>query len=396
MRRPRHPWILATIVVLAAVIVAVVILVAIGLTGARRRGYPGQSSPEFEIAVHGQLEEIHRIRTELEDAGYLNVPEHLLRSLSTLEKVDDYPIYTMTYEGPYLRASEFQEEYGTGVSAEIRSGAWGCSLFGAVGDPDWPMMGRNFDWEYSPILVVWLEPEEGYLSMMSIDLAYLISDDIVGRLDEVRADELIPLLSAPFLTFDGMNEEGLAIGMASVDYECDYPSDPDKRDVGDLRLMREVLENSATVDEAIVFLEGVNPVSQGGPNTHYLVTDTTPEAALIEYSAGEMYVFRSSDKAPWQLGTNFPVVLTDGNPDGICWRYDRIAEILEQEQGDLNSLEALQLLEQVSTPTTRWSIVYDLAKRIMYLSIERDLNLIYGINLETQQVMPQRATPQQH
>jgi len=104
------------------------------------------------------------------------------------------------------------------------------------------VFGRNFDWEESPILVLFLEPDEGYRSVMSIDIAYLIEPEWIDRLDEAPVEQLLPLLTAPFLTFDGMNEMGLAIGMASVDYECGYPSDPEKRDVGDLRLMREVLD----------------------------------------------------------------------------------------------------------------------------------------------------------
>lgn len=312
-----------------------------------------------------------RVREALEAIGLTDVPENIIATLSTLEKIDDYPIYTIRYFGPYIRASELATTHGSPNTRREDEPAWACSLFAAVGNPDRPMFGRNFDWEHSPILVVFLEPEEGHRSVMSIDLAYLVEEAVVDRLDTAPVEELLPLLDAPFLTFDGMNDAGLAIGMASVDYECGYPTDPGKRDVGDLLLMREVLESSPTVDDALAFLEGINPVSQGGPNSHYLIADRTPAAALVEYHDGEMYVFRSSPETPWQLGTNFPVVLTEGNPSGHCWRYDRIEETLRETGGDLSAAGAMELLRAVSTAMTQWSIVYDLTKLTMHLNVDR-------------------------
>jgi len=325
------------------------------------------------------------VRRALEALGYADAPDHIVRSLSTLQKVDEYPVYTMRYVGPYVRASDLARddvaEPGDGrTGANLGENGWACSLFAAVGAPESAVFGRNFDWEESPILVLFLEPDEGYRSVMSIDIAYLIEPEWIDRLDEAPVEQLLPLLTAPFLTFDGMNEMGLAIGMASVDYECGYPSDPEKRDVGDLRLMREVLESSATVEEAIAFLGGINPVSQGGPNTHYLVADRT-DAALIEYHEGEMHVFRSSEEAPWQLGTNFPVVLTEGNPAGQCWRYDLIDATVRGQGGVLSAADAAELLQAVSTPMTRWSIVYDLAAVEMHLVIERHAETVHTFSL---------------
>lgn len=378
---------------LGTIVVGVAILVTIGFMGARYRRYPGQGLPESTIAATDMQDPADRIRREFEEAGFDGVPDHLIDSLSSLTKIDDYPIYTMTYIGPYVHAADFQDAYGVNRESVTAPSTptWACSLFGAVGDVERPMMGRNFDWQHSPILVAFLDPEDSYRSMVSIDLAYVVDEDLIDRLDEVRAEELIPLLNVPFITFDGMNEHGLAIGMASVDYECGYPSDPNKRDVGDMRLMREVLDHCTTVEESLAFLEGINPVSQGGPNMHFLIADRTPSAALIEYHEGETYIFRSTEDEPWQLGTNFPVVRTNGNPAGECWRYDTIAETLENSQGEMTSLQAMELLQHVATETTQWSIVYDLGERIMNLAVRRDLDTIYSISLDSREVLQQRS-----
>jgi hypothetical protein len=285
----------------------------------------------------------------------------------------------MTYFGPYVRASELDPE--SEEEAVLQAPTWACSLIAALGDPSRPVFGRSFDWEYSPLLVLTLKPEEGHRSIVSIDIAYLIEPDDLDRLDECTADELLPLLSAPFLTFDGMNERGVAIGMAAVEHESGYSSDPDKRDVGDMRLMREILEVAATVDEAIAFLEEINPTSQGGPSMHYLIADATPSAALIEYHHGEMAVLRSSAETPWRHGTNFRVVLTDGAPAGNCWRYDLIEARLRERGGSLTAAEMLNLLADVSVEHTRWSIVYDLTALEMDLVIERDWDDVHRFSL---------------
>ncbi len=379
MKRGTRSWVAVSIGALIVMCITFGILIG---TGAIRLGEGVDDAAGVPLVMASSSEDRYgsidtaRVREGFEAIAMTDVPENVIATLSTLEKIDDYPVYTMRYFGPYVRASELQNE-----AASLRR-EWACSLFAAVGDAERPMFGRNFDWEYSPILVLFLEPEEGHRSVMSIDIAYLVDEEAIDRLDTASVDELLPLLDAPFLTFDGMNERGVAIGMASVDYECGYPSDPDKRDVGDLRLMREVLEAAATVEEAIAFLEGINPVSQGGPNTHYLIADRTPAAALVEYHDGEMYIFRSSGESPWQLGTNFPVVLTEGNPAGNCWRYDLIKATLRERGGALSADEAADLLQAVSTPMTRWSIVYDLAELEAHLVIEQDTEAVHTFSLE--------------
>ena len=382
MRSPRRKWVVPLVAVLSVICITVVLLLVTGRIPVGREPVEAMA-PAAASSDAGRYAGIDTsgVRAELEAIGLTDVPENIAATLSTLEKVDDYPVYTMRYFGPYVRASELSEESDS-QGAALDANDWACSLFAAVGDPRRPVFGRNFDWEYSPILVLFLEPEEGHRSIMSIDIAYLVDEEAIGRLDTAPVEELLPLLSAPFLTFDGMNEHGVAIGMAAVDYEVGYPSDPEKRDVGDLRMMREVLEAAATVDEAIAFLEGINPVSQGGPNTHYLIADATPSAALIEYHDGEMVVFRSSAESPWQLGTNFPVVLTGGNPAGNCWRYDLIEATLREHGGSLSADEAADLLQAVSTPTTRWSIVYDLAALKARLVIERNTEAVHTFALE--------------
>jgi len=95
-------------------------------------------------------------------------------TLASLEQIDDYPLYTMRYVGDYPRTfpevSELPGRWGA---------AWACSLFAALGDPDNRLYGRNFDWQYSPALLLFTDPPDGYASVSMVDLAYLLDVDAI-------------------------------------------------------------------------------------------------------------------------------------------------------------------------------------------------------------------------
>jgi choloylglycine hydrolase len=127
--------------------------------------------------------------------------------------------------------------------------------------------------------------------------------------------------------------------------------------VGELGVIRLILDHAASVDEAIEILGSYN-IDMGEVPIHYLVASASGESALVEFYQGEMHVFRS--ESPWQLATNFLVAGTDGQPQGQCLRYDHIAKRLEGAGGNLAVEEALELLSQVAQASTQWSIVYDM------------------------------------
>jgi len=332
-----------------------------------------------------------QVRIELQTAGLVDVQDHLVATLASLQQIDDFPIYTMTYFGPYVESAELVSE--TDAAEFVTTSGWGCSLFAALGDLEKPLFGRNFDWDRSPLLITFLEPIEGYRSAISVDLAYLFSENDVRKLESLSADKLLPLLDVPWLPFDGMNERGLVIGMAAIDNGCGYSTDPGKRGVNHVSLMRELIEACATVDEAVAFFENVNPLSgRSGMCLHFLVADRTPSAALIEYRNGTMYVYRSTETEPWQLATNFPLALVSGSSAGRCWRYDRMAQALSDRNGSLSPLEAMDLLQKVATQTTQWSIVYDLSDLTMDVCPGGDFSRLYRFSLEERAALGQTAT----
>jgi hypothetical protein len=277
--------------------------------------------------------------------------------LDSLEQLDGYPLYTMRYEGEYPEdARQSRETYPTSSTLP-----WACSLFATLGDADEQLYGRNFDWQFSPALLLFTDPPGGYASVSMVDIAYLGYEGARSRvLLDLPLDERVGLLQAPHWPFDGMNEQGLAVGMAAVP-PGGVAADPAKSTLGSLGIMRRILDQAGDVEEALSIFRAHNVEFGGGPPLHYLLSDRSGRAVLVEFYRGEMVVL--PNERSWHLATNFLRSSVDTPPGesakGHCWRYDRIEETLSQAGGRLGQDEALNLLAQVAQDGTQWSVVYD-------------------------------------
>jgi hypothetical protein len=294
------------------------------------------------------------------------LPEQEVATLNSLEKVDDFPLYTLHHYGstePTSSKSVVPQE-----SADAQRPAWACSLFAALGGVD-KVYGRNFDWVDSPALLLFTHPADGYASVSMVDLAYLEFGDEVDRLTELPLDQRLPLLDAPGLPFDGMNECGLVVGMAAVS-DGNVRPDPNKETIDSLQVIRRMLDQAGTVEEAVAVLQQVNIEWGSGPPLHYLIADRSGQSALVEFYQGKIQVI-PTDK-PWHLATNFLVSSVGDHTAGQCPRYDKIDRRLSTSTGRLDSAEAMQLLQTVSQPNTQWSIVYGLSTGEIVVTLGRE------------------------
>ena len=273
-------------------------------------------------------------------------------TLQSVVQVDDYPLYTMHYQGAYAPVGG-----QVGVApAPAGSSGWACSLFAALAEGGERVYGRNFDWEYSPALLLFTSPPDAYASVSVVDIAYLgFSGQQALMVAELPLDERRSLLETPFLPFDGLNEKGLAVGMAAVSPGNVEP-DPNLETVDSLGIIRLMLDQAATVDEALQIMQSYNIDFTGGPPLHYLLADRSGRAILVEYYQGEMRV--QPNDGPWQAATNFLLASTGDEPAGYCARYDTIAGRLDETHGQLDFSQALDLLRSVSQANTQWSVVY--------------------------------------
>jgi hypothetical protein len=305
---------------------------------------------------------------------HLGLTEAEAESLLSLEQVDDYPLYTMYYYAPYENASLLPNEHAGSESS------WACSLFAALGDDENMLFGRNFDWEYSPALLLYSDPPDGYASVSMVDIAYFgFERNRVTDLTNASLEDLVALLDTPYWPFDGFNEMGLAIGMAAVP-AGDVQSDPEKETISSLGVIREVLDHAGDVDEAIAILQSFNINFEGGPPIHYLVADASGNAALFEHYQGEIHIIYN--QAPWHLATNFLRASTGETDDGYCWRYDTLSEGLSNAGGRLEPSNAMTLLSDVSQAGTQWSIVYDISSGDIHVSMGRDYDNVHVMHLD--------------
>jgi metal-dependent hydrolase (beta-lactamase superfamily II) len=277
-------------------------------------------------------------------------------TLGSLEMVDGYPLYTMHYYGAYTRGPSWAQVSAINRTTLVSS--WSCSLFAALGDANNRLYGRNFDWEFSPALLLFTHPPDGYASVSMVDISYLVPADKVQTLADLPLAERRALLRALHWPFDGMNEHGLVVGMAAVP-PGGMIADPAKPTLDSLGVIRQVLDHARDVDEAVSLFESHNVDMGGGPPLHYLLADRSGRSVLVEYYQGEMILI-PNDK-PWHLATNFLLSSVRDPSAGQCWRYDRIEQRLTQTQGRLSLQEAMDLLAQASQALTQWSVVYGLS-----------------------------------
>lgn len=292
-------------------------------------------------------------------------------TLSSLQQVDEYPLYTMTYQANYSN---------TDIVARLPSGLlvredWACSLFAAFGDLEEMVFGRNFDWDFSPGLLLFTDPEEGYASVSMVDLYYLgFGNEQAYGLTDLPLIDLSRLLDAPYLPFDGLNETGLAVGMAAVPDGGMVP-DPEKETIDSLMVIRKILDGAATIEEAVEIIQAFNIDWGSGPTLHYLVAEGSGRSALIEFSRGEIRLLEN--QGSWQAATNFLVSEAWGDPATHCWRYEMIADQLEASGGRIGASQAMDLLEGVSQANTQWSVVYRISAKEVWITMGTEYREIH-------------------
>jgi hypothetical protein len=295
--------------------------------------------------------------------------ENQARTLASLKQVDEFPLYTMRYYG------EYDSFLTSGLTASAEPGsppAWACSLFTVLLGEDHLLYGRNFDWEFSPALLLFTDPPDGYSSVSMVDLApSKINRETLLHLTDIPLGEVErrELLYAPLVPYDGMNEHGLVIAMAAVP-PGNMQADPSKKTIYSLGIIRQILDHARDVDEAVEIITGYNIDFTGGPPLHYLIADARGKSVLVEFYRGEMHILKNEQ--PWHLATNFLRSSVEDPQDGHCWRYDQLNDRLNEKQGLLDSKAAMELLAEVAQDRTQWSVVYQMARGEVSVAMGQD------------------------
>lgn len=301
-----------------------------------------------------------------------------VRTLTSLRRIDDYPVYTMTFYGDYGFAEHARrvtpKQNGESEQIDSVSVKWGCTCFSALGVTDSRLLGRNFDWNDCIPLLLFTDPPDGFASVSMVDLEYM-GFNRSNLPDE--ANDRSALLRSPWMPFDGMNERGVAIGMMAIPH-ADPPYDPQKNTLDEIEVIRLILDYATDVSHAIELMSAYN-IQMLDPPIHYLIADALGRSAIIEFVNGEMNVMTNS--RPYQVSTNF-IITGSGAPSvATCWRYNTVYSALRESNGCANSTQGLALLEDASVSGTIWSMIYNMSSLEIVMVAGRRFNEGHEFNL---------------
>jgi hypothetical protein len=270
-----------------------------------------------------------------------------VKTLNSIKKIDEYPLYTMTYYGDY-GFDEFLKKGHTDITAKAVT-IEGCSCFAALNRDGNKIHGRNHDWEPSSSVIFFTDTPKGYPTI-SMTVGWYVD----AYLADPSEENARMLLSLPYLTLDGINEHGVVISGQNVSGE--WVHDPNKISLTALEIRRMVLDYAHDLNEAVALIRQYNNLSSEG--NKLLVSDAYGDSAIIEYFDGKVNVIRNQE--PWQVSTNFLVKYEP--PDSIldiCWRYANIYLGLQSHNGLVTHPIAMDILSTAYNHTQR-SAVYNM------------------------------------
>ena len=317
-----------------------------------------------------------------------------LRTLASIKRMDDSSLFTMEYKGDY-GFDEFLARGGVSNDNELLDFLMkkllkglpitfdipnlGCSTF-AVETPEGDaLFGRNFDMYYSPALFVRTAPKNGYKSISMVNLAYIGFGE--NKLPTNMLNSILTL-AAPYVPLDGVNEKGLAVGVLLIDTESTNQQ-TEKPDITTTTAIRLMLDQAATVDEALALLEQYDMHASANSCYHFQIADAAGKSVVVEYIGDEMVVIDS------ERATNFLLTPGDWTFGGGQDRFDTLEKTMTEKNGVFTADEAMDLLESVSqtvrvdkTSTTQWSCVYNQTRGSVDIAMLRDYDKIYSFSIE--------------
>ena len=336
---------------------------------------------------------------------------HEIATVASIRKVNDYPMYTMDYDGDY-GIDEFLEQGGASNDAEliefvvqhlmkglpitIELPDLACSTFNATTPEGEAIFGRNFDLSYSPSMLVRTDPDDGYASISMVNLGFLGYGE--DKLPDSPTSS-ITALAAPYAPLDGVNEAGLAVGVLLIDTDPTNQQ-TDRVDITTTTAIRLMLDKCATVDEAIELLDRYDMHSSANSCYHFQIADASGTSVVVEYIDDEISVLEADDVttagAPaegqtYMAATNF--LLTPGEYDfgGGQDRYAIVMEGLTAADGVLTEEDAMDLLAACAQEphlnsrgeesATQWSVVYNLDEPGATIAVGMDYEDVFEVSL---------------
>jgi choloylglycine hydrolase len=238
-------------------------------------------------------------------------------------------------------------------------------------------MGRNWDNQnVGSIIVSLYHPPKRYSSISftrSIDLGFG-HKDLTPHKSSMFGSKL---LLAPFYAFDGINEHGLAVGVAANE-ETTIKPQKGKQLVAISFLIRKILDQAKDIEEAVKLVEDFIPfvLNKESLSGHLFIVDSSGRSVILEYADNQWkptYPGKS-----WQVLSTKPIYnVPDSELRRNCWRYRSMSRTLENTKGNADWRAAMRILQNVAQKGTTWSVVYLPVTKDVYFSVYQDWDTIY-------------------
>ena len=301
---------------------------------------------------------------------------HELKTLGSLDQKTP-GVFTMTYDGDYgfdeflkigAKSDKDIESFVTkrllhGLPININVTDAGCTAFVSKNEDGDVIFGRNFDFDYAPVMQVHTDPDDGYASVSTVNLSFAgFSKDNLPSTGFSFKNFLT--LAAPFLPFDGMNEKGVCMALLAVP-EVQKKDDPGKVTLNTTTAIRLVLDKAATVDEAVNLLKQYNIYFSGDVNCHFLIADATGKSVIVEYYDGGLQTVEAD--TDYQIASNFIAYhdLKIGEGYTEFERYDAVEKAITEHKNVMTMQQCEDLLNTIGVTYNgenrlQWSVVYNL------------------------------------
>lgn len=187
-------------------------------------------------------------------------------------------------------------------------------------------------------------------------------------------------IAAPYYTFDGMNENGVAIGGLSVPEGSRSDINDSKTTLYDYAVIRLTIEKAKSVEDAIQRLSQYNIKMEDMYPSHYMIADAAGNCAVIDYVDGSMKVIMKEGN--YQIATNMLSYNNDQHQGYSSYRYNGFDKVLSERSGVISVEDALELLIKYTTPgEAKWSSVYNLTDKTLSVKFYGDYENTYTYSL---------------
>lgn len=310
-----------------------------------------------------------------------------MNAINSIKKIDD-GVFFLEFIGDYdfesflaQGGSKNNDDIATFITGSLSKGKWtgnknsedyqvtiktpdfGCSSIIGKNQNGNPIFGRNYDWQDCSVMVIHTKPDNGYESISTSCLEFVGFDRDWEPENNFTKD--IVSLASIYVPLDGMNEKGLYIADLIV-----HDNEETAQNRGNIPLtitaaIRLVLDNAATVDEAITLLDSYDIHSVIGMAHHFAIADKTGKSVVVEWEDNKMYVSETPVVtnhyvADSPKGKGF---VLDGDNSKI--RFEKLQGLGNENNWNLdtnqikNALKSVSASQFSSTEIAVWSCIYE-------------------------------------